>query len=608
MTNEKHSWIYDILFVLVLLAAGYLRLGGIEWGEGHHQHPDELFLMGVLDSLRAQTCAEPADAFVDACPPENRRWMTPLEYFDSAKSTLNPYNRGYGFFVYGNLPMTLTRVLMEATGNDELGVSKFFARQMSAVADLFAIFFLYLLVSRLYGRRVGLLSAAFSALAVMQIQQSHYFTSDLFVNTFLFLALVFAAGILEWKGELISGKDKVTSDEGPETSNEEKVTSDEVPLSTRSLATRYSFLLPLIKHPLSLLSIGFGFALGMGMASKINAAAMAIVLPLAFFVRWLVYDRSKKLPAHYWSLIAAALIAGGLACIISFRIFQPYAFDGLMLNKEWIAGIAEQRAQASGKADPPWNLQWARRTHLYSFENLTRWGLGLPLGILAWAGFLFMGWRILKGDHRHLMLWVWTAFYFVWQSLQFNPAMRYQLPIYPLLCMMAAWFVFELTGLKVQTFKRSNFRTIFASILGAAVLALTAAWAFAFPGIYLRDEPRMAASRWIFENAPSSVNLAIETDQGSFSQPLSVLPNVAITPDTPYLISFTPNADGSLTGADFAYARDEAGTPAPINLTLTSASQPDLVLARASTLLDATPTTDPRGAPLAFTFDKVVKL
>jgi YYY domain-containing protein len=600
MTNEKHPWIYDILFVIVLLAAGYLRLGGIEWGEGHHQHPDELFLMGVLDSLRAQTCAEPADAFVDACPPENRRWMTPLEYFDSAKSTLNPYNRGYGFFVYGNLPMTLTRVLMEATGNDELGVSKFFARQMSAVADLFAIFFLYLLVSRLYGRRVGLLSAAFSALAVMQIQQSHYFTSDLFVNTFLFLALVFAAGILEWKGGLIS-------DEGSETSNEDKVTSDEG-RETGNSATRYSFLLSLITHPLSLLAIGFGFALGMGMASKINAAAMAIVLPLAFFVRWLVYDRSKKLPAHYWSLIAASLIAGGLACIISFRIFQPYAFDGLMLNKEWIAGIAEQRAQASGKADPPWNLQWARRTHLYSFENLTRWGLGLPLGILAWAGFLFMGWRILKGDHRHLMLWVWTAFYFVWQSLQFNPAMRYQLPIYPLLCMMAAWFVFELTGLKVQTFQRSNFRTIFASILGAAVLALTAAWAFAFQSIYLRDETRMAASRWIFENIPSSVNLAIETDEGSIAQPLSVLPNVAITPDTPYLVSFSPNETGSLTGVTFAYARDEAGTPVPINLTLTSASQPDLVLARASTLLDATPTTDPRGAPLAFTFDKVVKL
>jgi hypothetical protein len=67
----------------------------------------------------------------------------------------------------------------------------------------------------------------------------------------------------------------------------------------------------------------------------------------------------------------------------------------------------------------------------------------MPLGILAWLGFIWMGWRALKGERRHLLLWGWTAFYFGWQSVAFNPTMRYQLPIYPLLCMMAAWLVFD---------------------------------------------------------------------------------------------------------------------------------------------------------------------
>ena len=89
----------------------------------------------------------------------------------------------------------------------------------------------------------------------------------------------------------------------------------------------------------------------------------------------------------------------------------------------------------------PFALQWAQRSHLFSFTNLTVWGLGLPLGILAWVGFLFMGWRILQGELRHLLLWGWTAIYFGWQSLAFNPTMRYQLPVYPLLCMMAGWFI-----------------------------------------------------------------------------------------------------------------------------------------------------------------------
>jgi len=53
MNREKHFWIYDILFLLVFVLAGYLRLTGVNWGEGQHQHPDENFLTGVLGSLRA---------------------------------------------------------------------------------------------------------------------------------------------------------------------------------------------------------------------------------------------------------------------------------------------------------------------------------------------------------------------------------------------------------------------------------------------------------------------------------------------------------------------------------------------------------------------------
>ncbi|GJQ35829.1 MAG: hypothetical protein JETCAE01_18390 [Anaerolineaceae bacterium] len=597
MTSEKHSWLYDVLLIFVLLLAGFLRLGGNNWGEGYHQHPDELFLMGVLDNLRAKACAQPAEIPVDACPPEDRRWMNPGEYFDSSKSTLNPYNRGYAFFVYGNLPMTLTRILLEATGNDEIGTSKFFARQVSALADLFSIFFLYLLVSRLYGRKVGVLAALFSSLAVMQIQQSHYFTSDLFVNSFLFLTLCFAVGILEWKG---AGSDEEIVDR-------EKGIVDGGDIQPLRVASRLSLITSLFKQPLFYLSAGFGFALGMAMASKINAAAMAVVLPFAFFVRWLVHDRKKTLTTGYWSLIILSLVAGGLACILSFRIFQPYAFDGLMLDKGWIAGISEQRLQATGKADLPWNLQWARRSHLYSFENLTLWGLGLPLGILAWAGFLYMGWRSFKGEYRHLLLWGWTAFYFTWQSLQFNATMRYQLPIYPLLCMMAAWVLFEFP----KQFKFRNTYSVMRYLtagVGTVVLALTAVWAFAFQSIYLRDETRMAASRWMFQNVPSSVNLVVETGHNAYSQPLAVLPGFPIVNGTPYTIPFIPKEDGALTEVTFAYARDDSGIPAPVNLTLTSASQPDLVLGRASTMLDTSRTTNPRGVPLTFTFDKVIPL
>src|SRR6476469_6525287 len=195
MNREKYPWLYDVLFLLVFLLAGYLRLTGLDWGQGGGQHPDENFFSGVLESLRTQSCLNPRLP-VEVCPPNLKHWMSIGDYFNSATSSLNPYNRGFSFYVYGDLPMTIIRIAADATNQTNF---REFGRAFSAVADLFAVFFLYLLVSHLYGRRVGLLASLFSALTVMQIQQAHFFTVDLFVNTFAFLALWFAVEILETK-------------------------------------------------------------------------------------------------------------------------------------------------------------------------------------------------------------------------------------------------------------------------------------------------------------------------------------------------------------------------------------------------------------------------
>lgn len=618
MKNEKHSWLYDVIFILVLIVAGYLRIAGYNWGEGQHQHPDEGFLMGVLDNLRAKTCVDETLP-IDACPIDQKRWMTIGEYFDSSTSTLSPYNRGHAFFVYGNLPMTLTRVLYEIASSDEAINSKYFARQVSGIADLFTVFLLYLIVSKLYGRKIGVFAATFSALAVMQIQQSHFFTSDTFLLMFMTLTLWFGVSIVTYEGkrrpELVEGK----KEESEQLSVNSNQPSDNSPQETSNLQspisnsqiTNYQLLITnFVRNPLFWLTIGFGFALGMAMASKINAAAMAFVLPFAFFVRYLMYDKSKKLKTDYWLLITAFLITGGLATIISFRIFQPYAFDGIGLNDQWVKNIAEQRVQAKGIADLPWNLQWARRSNLYSFENLTVWGLGLPLGILAWIGFIFMAWRILKGEYKHLLLWGWTAFYFIWQSIQFNPTMRYQLPIYPLLCMMAGWVIFELIKQIHDRPQTMVYRLSSAvvGIFGIAVLILTTIWAFAFQSIYLRDETRIAASRWLFQNVPAGINVLIENENEIINQPLPISPQLFIAAENPYLINFTPRQDGTLHQITFGYVLDASGLPTEIDLTIYSASQPDVGLAHASATLDSSSASDPRGSPLTFKLDRVIPL
>jgi YYY domain-containing protein len=519
--NRKGLWLYDILLVGILLVGAYFRFLGSDWGNLQYQHPDELFLTSVTYDI------QPVHSLA--------------EYFNTATSTLNPHNTGHGYFVYGTLPVFLVRGLAELT--HQMSNLQLFGRHMSAVADLATVALLYFIVKRLYGPRVGILAAAFSALAVMQIQQSHFYTTDNFATFFMLLATFFAVEIM------------VRKDPAPREDQTSELLEGSQPSTPQpsSLARFFS-------NHLLWLSLGFGVALGMAAASKLTAAPLAVLLPGALAVRYFGKPKETNNPDAVPSPVAHStfedflaktfifMVVGALFAILAFRIFQPYAFSGLGLNPKWLANIREQRADASPDSGLIWNLQWARRTHLYSFVNLTAWGLGLPLGVLAWAGFLWMAWRMLKGEWRqHILLWSWTLIYFVWQSLQFNPNMRYQLPIYPLLAMIASWAVFDWARKSSSAMKRSLWRTIPAALVGGVVLGLTACWAYAFIHIYSQPEPRIAASEWIYQNVAGPIDLQIQAaNQTTYQQPLPFSTGNVIQANTPYQLSFTAQADGSL--------------------------------------------------------------
>src|SRR3569832_1432964 len=91
--KTSRARIYDLLLIVVLLAAAGLRFIGINWDQNQHLHPDERFM----------TMVESA--------------MTPVkslsEYFNTERSTLNPHNVGYSFYVYGDLPIIIVRYVAE---------------------------------------------------------------------------------------------------------------------------------------------------------------------------------------------------------------------------------------------------------------------------------------------------------------------------------------------------------------------------------------------------------------------------------------------------------------------------------------------------------------
>ena len=560
--RHLHSWVYDLILVYVLIVGAYFRFQGIYWGEYTYMHPDERFLLMVES---------------DISPVKSLG-----EYFNTAQSSLNPQNRGHNFFVYGTFPIFLTRYLSEwIIGHSGLNEALQVGRPLSAFFDWASIVLVYLVAARLYNKRVGVLAAAFYSFAVLPIQLSHFFKEDTFLNFFALLAVYFAVCIMTWSKEksssssdrlpVIGVQSAITGNQLPGVSNQSTSENEQLSYSPQLAISDNSRITTQVSrfltHPFFLLSIGFGVALGLAVASKLNAAPVALVLPGAMVVYWL------KLPAHERNRQVIQLLfylaIGAFTSFLTFRTAQPYAFSGpgflgLKPNPDWVQGIQEQRAQAAGDVDFPPSLQWARRPLWFSWQNLVVWGFGLPLGLLAWAGFLWLGWRILKGEWRqHSLLWGWTAFYFAWQSIQFNPTMRYQLPIYPLLAIFAAWAVITLydlgwninderrrtkdESLPITVIGRSSFIRIIAVVIGGGVLLLTLAYAFAFTRIYARPFTRADASHWILKNIPGPINLQIQTPDGIINQPLPFPYDYLIRPGEPFSSPFTANATGTLS-------------------------------------------------------------
>lgn len=524
MKKNFTAAIVSILFIVIISLSIFFRIRGIFWGEYMYLHPDERFLIQVGANI----------ASVDSI----------ADYFNTHFSSLNPHNRGHGFFVYGDFPIILTRyiaeVLFKFPGWNEITQV---GRVLSSIFDLGSVILIFYIGKKLFNQWVGLLASMFSGMAVLQIQQSHYFTVDTFATFFTTLAIFIAVTIAQTDFSLKKEPEK-------------KEPSDEMetPEMRRNWIPSWRTLI---------LSIIFGVVVGLAAASKINTVTIALLLPLSFFILW------EKIPTTdsgaKSELILRDLVVGGIFALISFRIFQPYAFEGpgffdIQINKLWLNNLLELTSQSSGKVDFPPALQWARRSFFFSGKNLSLWGLGLPLSIVAWLGVFTMGWRIVKGEwKKYLLIWVWTVGYFIWQSSLGNSVMRYQMPVYPMFALMAAWMIYFLFTYQPSEAKWKKPLKISGGFLCLISIAGTFIWAFMFSTIYVTPITRIEASNWIFEHVPGPINLMIqqgdETNQTIISYPYDYL----ITSQNAFNSHFSVTRAGLLKEITFGRINPQEG-------------------------------------------------
>ena len=454
-------------------------------------------------------------------------------YFDARCSPLNPHQSGHGFYVYGTFPLLLAHfageIVRDAT---EAGLPLFdwqgghlVWRGLSAIFDLLTIILIFALGSRIHGRWVGLIAAALYAAAPLAIQKSHYATTNAIAASLVTLALYFAVAVQQ-RGRLSS-----------------------------------YFL--------------FGLACGAAVSSRMNLAPLAGIVVLAAIIKAApVFDpglnrqeRLQILAYHFFGLILA-----GFATFMAFRLLNPYAFTGpgflgLVPNSRWLENLHAGSYGVSGIQDSPPNWQWlSRASYFYPLKDMVLWAMGPPMALLAWFGWGWAAYRIArmrKAALNNLLLVVWIGGYFVWMNQLWPMTMRYYLPLYSALAVLAAWAIVQLINqsrragrdLLATRIILAILATLFgavgayqllngthdataitAAVIGALLLitaalplprpnraivlavfaiGFTAIWGVMFGNVYRHQTTLVQASRYLFKHVPGDFAMRIEGSDNS---------------------------------------------------------------------------------------------
>ena len=465
---------------VVLAIAVALRFYGLQWDRGysHTPHPDErAILMNVAD-LSPPTLGE-LGLLLD---PEESPW--------------NP-----GWFPYGSFPLYLLKgvqLVYEMWPGAELHDLRVAGRAISAAADVGTVLFVYLLGSRLHGRREALLASALTALAVLHIQLSHFYAVDTLLGLLTIAALYFMYRV------------------------------------AREGRVRDSLLA--------------GAFVGLGLATKVSQAPVYI----AFVMAWLLYisasGQSGPEPVSLDLRVRAAVkgLAVGLGASVAVFLFvQPYA---LLDWSQFYSDVTEQSEMVRRIRDYPYTRQYVDTApYWYHIRQLATWGLGWPLGIVAWAGlayvslrgsrlryglaYLAVGWGVpaglllfstsfpfiilafaiafagmlayvpfrSEGSRGDLLLLAWVAPYLLVTGALDVKFLRYLLPVTPFLLLFGSRMLFALWDRVVPG--RPRLRPLLAAGL-VLLVGITALYALAYTSIYREPHTAVRTSQWLNRSAP----------------------------------------------------------------------------------------------------------
>jgi 4-amino-4-deoxy-L-arabinose transferase-like glycosyltransferase len=322
------------------------------------------------------------------------------------------------------------------------------ARVATAALGAASVWLLYLAAARLFDRRVGLVAAAIEAVAFLPVFYSHVALNDVPALAPLTLSLLGTAGILR-----------------------------------RGRALDYLIA---------------GVGLGLACATKYTAGIVLLPLLAALAARHLERDGEPPAGAHALGAIAGLAIAGA-AALVAVLLANPYAlidypgFHRGLVHQSTVSGESQGKLGAPSGGGLPYYL-W----------SLT-WGLGWVPALAALGGALTI-WR--REPRVGWLLVPPAVLFLLFMGFQGRYFGRWLLPIFPIACLLAAFFALDLV--RRLAARRPRVRATALALAVAALCAQGLIYSVHSSLVLSRADTRNITRAWLVAHVPAGSRIVVE--------------------------------------------------------------------------------------------------
>ena len=404
------------------------------------------------------------------------------------------FTLGWNPHYFANPPAftDLLHILFAVWFGGRAGVSHAFATDPTAVFTLArvsaallgtgAVWLLYLAGARLFDRGVALLAAALEAVAFLPVFYAHLALNDVPTLAPLTLSLLGTAGVLR-RGR---ARDYAIAGVGLGLGCATKYTAG-IALLPLAAAAAAQYLAPTPR--------GAGSAKSAAASAGTRGSA-----PRADTASAGTRDRAPRAgTASAGRRVVGGLALAGVAALAAFLLADPYSVLDLHAFLQGLAHQSSLSAEAQGKLGAP------REGGLVYYLWTVTWGLGWVPALAALGGAVTVWWR------ERRLGWVLVpapVLYLLFMGSEGRYFGRWLLPIFPLLCLLAALFALQLACALARRAPRLR-----PLLLAAAVAALCAQGLVhsIHSGVVLsRADTRALARAWMIAHVPVGAGVVLE--------------------------------------------------------------------------------------------------